>query len=257
MINPHYKIGRVNISITNMQDVIRQISICIHQNCNKYVCVANLRTVTFAHKNTDYRQIVNNAFLNIPDGMPLVWAGRLWGEKETYRVCGPDLLDTMLKDKTLNFKHFFLGETPEVLTLLQQKCETEFGSCIAGTYSPPFIKDYHNFDYNYIAKLINISRADVVWIALGAPKQDFFANQLFEKLNGKVVIGVGAAFRYILGEYKQPPAFFRKLAFTGFWWRVKYHPFQSLIWYIKHTVILLYFFIIIIANRILKLKIYE
>lgn len=252
--NNYYKFGRTRISITTVDETLAAIGDCIKEKKNAYITIANLRTSVFAHKNEDYRRVVNSAFLNTPDGMPLVWCGRASGAKSIQRTCGPDVFIASLKK---GYKHFFLGDTQETLDSLVVKVKNEYDADVVGAYSPDFVKSYEDYDYAKIANLIKESGAEIVWIALGAPKQDFFAERLIGMLDGVVLVGVGAAFRFVLGEYKDPPKVFKKLALTGFFWRVKDHIFSSLVWYVKHSAYLSYFMIIILLNRFLKLKIYH
>ena len=90
-------------------------------------------------------------------------------------------------------------DTDETLKTISEKYKN-----ITGSYSPPFLP-LDKYNYKEIAHTINNSNADVVWIALGAPKQDFFAQELQKHLKNKICIGVGAAFRFSLGEIKPPP----------------------------------------------------
>ena len=112
-----YRIGKVYISRTNPLKTIEAITKAINEGRNEYICVSNVRTVAYANKeaNKDYRDLMNNAFMCTPDGMPLVWMARLWGLRDVQRTVGPDLFTAMLNDKESAIKHFLLGETEETL----------------------------------------------------------------------------------------------------------------------------------------------
>ena len=75
-----YRIGKVYISRTTPQNTIANIKQAINEGRNEYICVSNVRTTAFANKkaNKEYRDIMNNAYMCTPDGMPLVWMARLW-----------------------------------------------------------------------------------------------------------------------------------------------------------------------------------
>lgn len=231
-----YRIGKVYISRTTPQNTIANIKQAINEGRNEYICVSNVRTTAFANKkaNKEYRDIMNNAYMCTPDGMPLVWMARLWGLKDVQRTVGPDLFTAMLNDKESNIKHFLLGDTEETLAQMKEKYATE-GASIVGSYSPPFCK-LDNFDYAGIAKRINDSGADIVWLSLRAPKQDFFAVRLLPFLDKKICIGVGAAFRFSLGQIKHPPKIFKKLGLTGLFWRKI--NLSEIVWYIHHLALL-------------------
>ena len=231
-----YRIGKVYISRTTPEKTIANITQAVKEGRNEYVCVSNVRTVAYANKkgNKEYLELMNNAFMCTPDGMPLVWMARLWGLKDVERTVGPDLFTAMLNDKKSGIKHFLLGDTEETLTQMKSKYATG-GAEIAGSYSPPFCK-LDEYDYKGIAKAINESGADIVWLSLRAPKQDFFAVRLLPYLDKKVCIGVGAAFRFSLGQIKHPPKIFKKLGLTGLFWRKM--NLSKIGWYFHHFALL-------------------
>lgn len=122
----------------------------------------------------------------------------------------------LLTDPSNGIKHFLLGDTEETLAAMKEKYAN---SLIVGSYSPSFCK-VEEFDYAGIAKMIKESGANIVWVALQAPKQDFFSTMLLPHLEHTLCVGVGEfAFRFSLGEYTMPPMFFQKLGLTGLFWR--------------------------------------
>lgn len=213
-----YRIGKAFLSVTNPAATKESITDAVKSGLTNYVCVSNVRTVTYANKNEDYCKVMNEALMCLPDGMPLVWLARLWGIKTVMRTTGPDLFVDMITDKQSDLKHFLLGDTEDTLNAMMNKYASGSKTNIVGFYSPPFC-DIEQYDYEDIAKQINESGANIVWISLRAPKQDFFAVKLLPYLDKKICIGVGAAFRFSLGEIKHPPIFFRKLGLTGVFWR--------------------------------------
>lgn len=243
-----YRIGKVYISSTCPDDALKKIEQAIKDEINHYICVSNVRTVAFANKNAnkDYCELMNNAFMCLPDGMPLVWMARLWGLRDVHRTVGPDLLTSMLNNKESGIRHFLLGDTEEVLAQMKEKYESN-GANIVGTYSPPFC-DLDEFNYTSIARMINDSNADIVWLSLRAPKQDFFAVRLLPYLNKKICIGVGAAFRFSLGQIKHPPKIIMKLGLTGLFWR-KINT-TMIKWMIINSFMLCYWGLDIILSRI-------
>lgn len=241
----YYSIGKVNISRTNLQKSIKQITKATKEHRGGYICVSNTRTTAYANKkeNKDYLNLMHSALMCLPDGMPLVWMARLWGLKDVGRTAGPDLFTTMLQDENSHIKHFLLGDTEETLKAISEKYNN-----ITGYYSPPFLP-LDKYNYKEIAGIINKSNADIVWIALGAPKQDYFAQKLQQHLNGKICIGVGAAFRFSLGEIKHPPTLLKKLGLTGLFWRKL--DLKELWWYVPHSLWILRWSIGIIFSRLL------
>jgi N-acetylglucosaminyldiphosphoundecaprenol N-acetyl-beta-D-mannosaminyltransferase len=248
-----YIIGHVNVSCITLDETIQQIKYYVNQNISGYICVSNMRTVTYGNLHNDYSIILNKSLLNLPDGMPLVWCARLWGFKNVMRTTGPDLFTRMLCETNSCISYYLLGDTEDTLNLLTMKYNIEKCNHIVGSYSPPFC-DIKDFDYKGIAEKINKTSADIIWIALQSPKQDYFTVNLLPLLKKGIIINVGAAFRFALGEYKHPPKFFQKIGFTGFFWRFRRHPLSETIWYIKHIIFLLYFMIQIILRKLNERK---
>ena len=204
-----FRIGKTFISITTPIDAQERIAQAVKDGLNTYICVSDPRTVDLATKDPKYREVMANSFMNTPDGQPTMWAAGLWGLKNVERTMGPILFQNMIENPGSGLKHFLLGDTEETLKSIIEKA-SEKGANIVGTYSPPFCK-LEEYDYQGIAKMINESGADVVWTAMRAPKQDYFDVNLLPYLDKKICVGVGAAFRFYLGEYKMAPPLIKKL----------------------------------------------
>jgi len=231
--NPeYYLIGKVKVSVTNIGQCIEKI-IEAKEGQSKYICVGNVRTIVLGNKNKKYQNTINDAFMNLPDGMPLVWAGHLAGAKAIRRTSGPDLFSEFLKEK-YPVKHYLLGDTGETIKTIIDKINKLYPkTIISGFYSPPF-EPLEKFDFENIAYKIKDSGADIVWVAIGAPKQDYLSAELVKYCNRGTFIGVGAAFRFFIGEYKHPPRLFQIIGFEGIFWRFFRHPLKQFIWYCKH-----------------------
>lgn len=228
----YFHIGQVKVSVTDLDSTAKHIAASIRGE-PKYICVANVRTVVQGNRDEYYRNVVNNAFMNLPDGMPIVWAGRLSGAKDIRRTTGPDLF-TKLLTSGYKLRHYILGDTDKVISELTRKIRDEQPmTIISGYYSPPFTS-IENLDIEAISDKINQTDSDIIWVALGSPKQDFFASRLVNHLKKGIVIGVGAAFRFYLGEYRHPPLIFRKLGLEGVFWRFFKNPVTEFKWYIHH-----------------------
>lgn len=243
-----YRIGKVYISATSPSDAICSIKDRIKKNSTCYICVSNLRMIRYASTDILYQKLMYNSFMNLPDGMPLTWCGKLWGEKNIACTNGPRLFKTMLEKGDNSIRHFLLGDTEEVLASLKNKYTEDFGTNIVGTYSPPFA-DIEDFNYEEIAKLINEANADIIWTAMRAPKQDYFNQRLCRFLNRGVCIGVGRAFRVALGEFAPVPDWAKKMGLSGIYMRRK-SLLVTLWWYFQSAFFLLYYMSQIIYLRI-------
>lgn len=216
MNQERYRIGKVYVNITNPEKAIKQIKDAVAEKMGGYVCLSDVRSVSYGNSHPDYAEVLNNSKYTFTDGMPLIWMARLWGVKENERTAGPLLFQRLMEDKNNGLKHFLLGDTEETLAALRGKY---VDTTIIKTYSPPFC-EVDCFDYEGIANMINETDANIVWVALHAPKQDYFSARLAPMLSeGKLCVDVGAAFRFALGQYKMPPQFAQKLGIIGLFWR--------------------------------------
>lgn len=246
-----FRIGRTRIFVTNQEDLAKKIKLLLEKGRKGYICISTLRTVVIANKDNAYHEVMENSLLNSPDGTPLVWCGRAWGIKQIERACGPHLFDDLLKDKDPLLKHYLLGDTPETEEKLKNLCEKEYGTQIVGMYSPPFTS-LDKYDIKGIAERINKSGANIVWTSLRAPKQDFLNAKLAPYINeGVILIGVGAAFRYKLGELKSPDGILQKLGLAGLLFKRKGSTYWAEFkWYMKHSYYLAKYLIIILSKRL-------
>lgn len=246
MNNPkdYFRIGRVRISVTDEDKAIQTIKDAIHSKQKGYVCISTLRTVPIANRDDSYQEVMENSLMNTPDGTPLVWCGHWWGLKQVQRACGPHIFPRMLKDKDPGVKHFFLGDTDDTLAALTKKATEEFGANVVGSYSPPFAP-LEEYDMERIAKMINESGATIVWTSLRAPKQDFLNAKLTPYLNdGIVAVGVGAAFRAVIGGLRAPDGFLQKIGLAGLLFKRSNASWLYLLkWYCKHVILLIKYYI--------------
>ncbi len=249
--NNFYRIGRAKISRTSEDNVVNSIKQFVLRREGGYICVSNLRTVVIANKDDNYHRIMENSLMNTPDGTPLVWCARFWGLNEVKRSCGPHIMERLLREKDVELKHFFLGDTEDILAKLIDKAKSEMGAEVVKTFSPPF-KPLNEYDLEGIAKLINDSGANIVWTSLRAPKQDFLNAMLMPYLkDGIVLVGVGAAFRTILGMISPPDGKLQKFGLVGFKFRRQGETrIQQFVWYFEHSLYLFRFVCQILTKRL-------
>ena len=198
----------VNIAVTNMAQTVQYIENNLEKLRGKYICVSNVHTTIMAHDNPAYRNVQNSAAIALPDGKPLSVVSRKRGYTEAERVTGPDLMGELFARKN-GLKHFFYGDKEETLQILQQKLKEKYPDIqIAGMISPPFRSLSQEEEKAYIQQ-INDSGADIVWIGLGAPKQEKWMAAHQGKIDG-LMLGVGAGFDYYAENIKRAPMWMQK-----------------------------------------------
>lgn len=177
------------------------------------VRLSNAYCLALADTNFEYKDLLVREGVNFPDGTPVVWAMRAadkHGRRAVSRVRGPSLFRSVLRDsRQEEVSHFFLGSTPETIGLLTDRVSTEFpGIKIAGAYAPEFGPLSTDF-YDRAKRLIAESDADIVWVGLGTPKQDFATTVLAEMCD-RPCIGVGAAFDFTAGTVPEAPEWIQR-----------------------------------------------
>lgn len=198
------------ILVTNMEKTVEMIETEIEQLRGKYICVGNVHTTVMAHDDAQYHEVQGSAAFVLPDGKPLSVYSRKHGFPEAQRVTGPDLM-LALFSRANGLKHYFYGSTEETLAMLREKLTAQYPSlAISGMTSPPFRELRPEEDAEEIRK-INASGADIIWVGLGAPKQEVWMYEHRDKVNG-VMIGVGAGFDYHAGNIKRAPMWMQRMS---------------------------------------------
>ncbi|MCK9602802.1 MAG: WecB/TagA/CpsF family glycosyltransferase [Candidatus Omnitrophica bacterium] len=201
----------VNISAINMEYILESVENSILNKDRIYISTCPVGTVIECQKDEQVLKSVNSADLVTPDGMPVVWLGRLKGHKDITRVYGPDLMwEICAISENKGYRNYFYGSTPEVLSGLRKRLLVCLpGLKIAGYFSPPFYPLTEEEDKKII-NMINNCKADILWVGLGSPKQDIWMHEHRDAIGAPVIIGVGAAFDFLSGLKKQAPRWMQR-----------------------------------------------
>ncbi len=201
----------VRISALNMGLAVDTIESWIENDEHQYVCICTVHTIMECQRSASLRQTVNAAGLRTPDGMPLVWLSRRAGHDHVSRVYGPDLmLELCQRSGTTGHRHFFYGGGPGVAERLVDRLTEQSPDLeVAGIHTPGMLANGELEARKTIDK-INASRPDIVWVGLGAPKQDWWVANHRSLLDAPVLIAVGAAFDFHSGAIKQAPGWMQR-----------------------------------------------
>jgi len=214
---------------------------------SRYICVANVHVTMESYDCPEYRGIVNGADLVTPDGMPLVWALRLFGLSKATQVRGPSLTESMIeRAAALGVPVGFYGGAPAVLDLLVKTCERRFPNLrTVYAYAPPFRQLTAEEDAA-IVKDINASGAAILFVGLGCPKQERWMATHRGSVNA-VMLGVGAAFDFLSGVKPEAP---RWMQGAGLEWvfRLATEPRRLWFRYLYHNPR----FVVLLARQYLK-----
>lgn len=173
---------------------------------SKYICATSVHGIIEARSDNTLLKIFQNAFLNIPDGMPLVKYGHFKGYKHMQRMFGPDtMLDIINLSQATKSNHYYCGAMEGVAEKLSYNMKSKFPDInTSGFYSPPFrvMTESERLD---LIDDIHRKNTDVLWIGISTPKQEKFINSLLPELKVKLVISVGAAFDFHTGSIRYAP----------------------------------------------------
>lgn len=206
-------VGSIPFDITTLDDAAGLIVSLASRHNAIPIRLSNAYCVAVADKDPKYRELLQGAGLNLPDGTPVAWVMKRLATRDQnpQRVRGPSLFKaTLEKGRHHGLKHFLLGTSPQTLELLVDSIAREYpGTIIAGKLAPPFGPLNSSF-YDSCSKAIQMADPHVVWIALGSPKQDFAAAKLTE-LTRTTCVGVGAAFDFLAGTAAEAPVWTQKI----------------------------------------------
>lgn len=199
------------VTLTNYSDSCDRIIELALSGRSEYIIAANVHVVMTGYFDTAYQTIINQAAMVTLDGIPLVWAIRLLGQKNPTRVYGPDLMLALCETLAQNAIPIYLyGGTEFTLEKLQTNLTHKFPNLnIVGTHSPPF-RPLTSQEEAEDRQRIENSGAKVIFVGLGCPKQEEWMARQKGQLKG-VMIGVGAAFRFHTGEVSQAPRWMMKV----------------------------------------------
>lgn len=207
----------VPIAAVNMDQALAQIEEWIRDNTKKYVTVTGVHGIMESQYDDEIKCIHQTAGMCVPDGMPTVWIGNLYGHRNMGRVYGPDLmLEMMRRSVEKGYTHFFFGGKEGVPELLRDRLVERFsGLKILGVFSPPF-RPMSEEEEEMLHDLIEELSPDIFWVGLSTPKQERWMSAHVGKLKTRVMIGVGAAFDFHAGLVRQAPGWMQRIGLEWF-----------------------------------------
>src|SRR6266576_1460279 len=215
----------VRVDVVQIADVIHHMRHWIDAKgpC-RWIAVTGMHGVMVAQDDAGFRNTLQAADLVVPDGISLVWLGRMRGRKLQRRVYGPDLIEGFFGHPVAkDTRHFLYGGEPGVAESLASVLERRYPSAdIVGTITPPF-RSLNAEEEDDVVAQINSAAPDVVWVGLSTPKQELWMQRHRSRLCVPVLVGVGAAFDFISGRVRQAPRWLRDRGLEWLW-RLVHEP---------------------------------
>ncbi|MDZ7363220.1 MAG: WecB/TagA/CpsF family glycosyltransferase [candidate division KSB1 bacterium] len=206
------KILGVNVDRVSLTDTVARVEKFIVERKPRLVITPNVDHLIKARKDKEFKRIYEEADLSVPDGVPLLWAAKFLGTPLVERVNGTDLFEALCaRAAQRGYRVFFLGAAPGVAAAAAEKLKQRHPALqVAGTYSPPF--DFFNsfMENKKIEAMIREARPDILFVGLGAPKQEKWIHRHKHKLHVPVSIGIGASFEYVAGFTARAPRWMQR-----------------------------------------------
>jgi N-acetylglucosaminyldiphosphoundecaprenol N-acetyl-beta-D-mannosaminyltransferase len=231
-----YKPGRsinvlgVLIEALNMEGAVSRVADALRERQRGYVCMIGVHGIMEAKRNADLAAIYADALITVPDGMPTVWMGRLHGHKPMERVPGPDLmLEIFARKEFAECTHYLYGGKEGIAEELSAELTRRYPWVrIVGTYTPPFHELSQEEEEDFITTIHEL-KPDIIWVGIGAPKQERFMAKYLPQLDTTLMFGVGAAFDYHTGRIHDCADWIKRAGLQWFdrllqdprhlWWR--------------------------------------
>jgi N-acetylglucosaminyldiphosphoundecaprenol N-acetyl-beta-D-mannosaminyltransferase len=197
----------VPIAVTDYDETMGVMDSLIATRERGYFCAAPVHALMVARDEPETAAALEGATLVVPDGMPIVWAANMLGERLEDRVYGPELM-LRYSDRCVERGHtvwLYGGRDQGSLVQLALNLRKRHpGINIVGGYSPPF-RPMTAGEEDALVAQINAARPDMLWVGIGVPKQEKWMARMRERLDVPVMCAVGAAFDFHAGRISQAP----------------------------------------------------
>lgn len=209
---PRANVLGVGVHAVDMEMAVRESERLLAGQAKGYVCLTGVHGVMEAQRDPALRAVLNGAFLCLPDGMPTVWVGRRQGHRQMQRVYGPDyMLEMCQRRRGCGYRHFLYGGAPGVVERLKTRLQLHMPWLqIVGTYTPPF-GPLSREQEGELLESVALTKPDIFWVGLSTPKQERFMAEYCDRLEIKLMAGVGAAFDLHAGLRRDAPDWVKRI----------------------------------------------
>jgi N-acetylglucosaminyldiphosphoundecaprenol N-acetyl-beta-D-mannosaminyltransferase len=210
LVNQRVLIRKIPIDPIDLSTALGRVSQMIRDGKRHYICFCEANLLYQASSRQDLRLIMQQADLDLADGIAISLLARLHNSPLPSRIPGPSfMLAACEYGLARGWKHFFLGGAETVPERLADRLKTLFPNLqVAGTFSPPFRPASRQEDRE-LQLMIESAGPDLLWVGLGGPKQELWMGTHCKHWNIPVMLGVGAAFDFHSGARPWAPAWIR------------------------------------------------
>ncbi|MXO95855.1 WecB/TagA/CpsF family glycosyltransferase [Erythrobacter aquimaris] len=205
------------VSTLGLESLIDELEASLRESnrCRTLACL-NPHSYVTALKDASFRDSLHSADWLIPDGVGIVMASKAQSGEIAQRVTGWDVFSGLYSrlNSAKEGRVFLLGSSEETLIKMKKKLAVEFPHVsLVGTLSPPYRKEFIAAETDAMINRINASNADILWVAMTAPKQEKWIQANRSRLNLGLALSVGAVFDFYVGNVPRSPALFQRLGF--------------------------------------------
>ncbi len=207
MLGPHprLRIGRVWVDVVTFDQALVAIEKLVDRGDGGSIFTPNVDHVVKAESNDAFREAYGRCSLSLADGMPLVWVSPLLGCQLPERVAGSDLLRPVLEMAARRrWRVYLLGGAPGVAEAVATLLTKEMGIIVAGWDDCRIESDGSDPTGASVARA-QAAKPDLIFVALGPPKQELWIHRSLDVLRPAVSLGVGASLDFLVGKYKRAP----------------------------------------------------
>jgi N-acetylglucosaminyldiphosphoundecaprenol N-acetyl-beta-D-mannosaminyltransferase len=210
-------LGPVPVDAVTFAGALERVEQLVQARAGGAVFTPNVDHVVLAHENERLRDAYSRASLSLADGMPLLWTARLLGTPLPEKISGSDFVVPLLERAAQRgWGVYFLGGAPGVAAKARDAIVAQLPALrIVGIDAPRIDVDEAPAEREPVIDRIRASGADVVLVALGAPKQEIWIDQVRSALAPAVLLGVGASLDFIAGTVPRAP---RWMSRSGLEW---------------------------------------
>ncbi len=204
-----FRLLGVDYACTRLEPLADELVQLAEAGQRGYVCVANAHTSSLALLDAGFRRCQRGSLRTVPDGVPLVWCGRLLGSP-AFRVYGPALMWRVLdRGRRASLRHALLGGTPAQAEALAARARRELpGVALVSVQAPPQM-DAADPRWQACWEEAVRARPQLIWVGLGAPKQELLMARMAPGTPA-LMVGVGQAFPQLAGQLPMAPAWMQR-----------------------------------------------
>jgi len=209
------KVNLVGVEIDNVDraEALERISALVRERRPSLVVTPNVDHLIALQSDPEFREIYRNAALVLTDGVPLLWAARFLGTPIREKLSGSDIFGDICRlAAERSFRVFFMGgRQGAAIAASEVMRRAHPGLQVVGVYAPPFGFERDAAESARIDSMLTEARPDILFLGLGAPKQEKWAARNSSRLGIPITVGIGITFEYTAGVVRRAPVWMQRV----------------------------------------------